>query len=212
MVFYPEDILKIVLALLAGGLIGTEREFRDKAAGFRTMIFICLGAALFTMFSIRLGGAVENTRIAANVVVGVGFLGAGVIMRESGGRVTGLTTAATIWLVAALGVGIGGGFYLLAGIAAVIAFLVLWAFPRLEAVMERTHFEHAYEITSQLQIEMLPRLQAVFQECGLRARCYRQSKIGGRMLSFWYVSGPVRSHQMLMQRLLVEPDVLEFES
>jgi putative Mg2+ transporter-C (MgtC) family protein len=99
-----EDVVKIILAVAAGGLIGLEREFRDKAAGFRTLIFICMGAALFTIFSARLAGTNDPTRIAANIVSGVGFLGAGVILRE-GGRVIGLTTAATIWLTAALGIG-----------------------------------------------------------------------------------------------------------
>ncbi|HQN43268.1 MAG TPA: MgtC/SapB family protein, partial [Anaerolineaceae bacterium] len=97
MYLQPEDLLKIVLAVLVGGLIGIEREYRDKAAGFRTLIFICVGAALFTILSVRLAGDKDPTRIAASIVTGVGFLGAGVILRD-GGRVIGLTTAAAIWL------------------------------------------------------------------------------------------------------------------
>src|SRR5512138_2976902 len=130
MIVSPEDILKICLALVAGGLIGIEREFRDKAAGFRTLIFICVGAALFTIFSTKLAGDRDPTRIAANIVSGVGFLGAGVILRD-GGRVIGLTTAATIWLTAALGMGIGGGEYLLVAIGVVITLVVLWVFPKM---------------------------------------------------------------------------------
>ena len=95
-----EDIFKILLAIGIGGAIGLEREYRDKAAGFRTLIFICVGATLFAMLSSKLAGDRDPTRIAANIVSGVGFLGAGVILRD-GGRVVGLTTAATIWLVAA---------------------------------------------------------------------------------------------------------------
>ena len=92
MFFAPEDLLKILLAVVVGGAIGIEREFRDKAAGFRTLIFICLGATLFTMFSLNLAGDKDPTRIASAIVSGVGFLGAGVILRE-GGRVIGLTTS-----------------------------------------------------------------------------------------------------------------------
>ncbi|MCJ7512079.1 MAG: MgtC/SapB family protein [Anaerolineales bacterium] len=102
MFLIPEDLLKLGLAVMAGGLIGIEREYRDKAAGLRTLIFICLGAALFTILSSRLAGDNDPTRIAAGIVAGVGFLGAGVILRE-GGRVVGLTTAAAIWHTTALG-------------------------------------------------------------------------------------------------------------
>ena len=89
------EMLKLGLAVLIGGVIGAEREFRDKAAGFRTIIFITIGATLFTIFSSILAGDKDPTRIAANIVTGIGFLGAGAIIRE-GGRVAGLTTAATI--------------------------------------------------------------------------------------------------------------------
>ncbi len=105
-----------------------EREFRDKAAGFRTLIFICLGSALFSILSAKLAVDSDTTRIATGIVTGVGFLGAGVIMRE-GGRVTGWTTAATIWLTAAIGMGIGGGQYLLSGATVLLAMIVLWIFP-----------------------------------------------------------------------------------
>jgi putative Mg2+ transporter-C (MgtC) family protein len=76
-----KDVIKLLVAILIGGLIGAEREFRDKAAGFRTIIFICVGAALFTMYSIKIGGGEDPVRIAANVVSGVGFLGAGYYVR-----------------------------------------------------------------------------------------------------------------------------------
>ena len=102
MIVTADDLVRVGLAILIGGLIGAEREYRDKAAGFRTLIFITLGSTLFTMFSARLGGPEDPVRIAANIVTGIGFLGAGTILRGEHG-VTGLTTAAAIWLSAALG-------------------------------------------------------------------------------------------------------------
>jgi putative Mg2+ transporter-C (MgtC) family protein len=125
-----EEVLKLLLAMIVGGLTGAEREFRDKSAGFRTILLITVGSTLFTIFSLGIGVETNPTRIAANIVTGIGFLGAGAILRE-GHRVTGLTTAATIWLAAALGMGIGAGKYALTGIATVLTLVVLWFFPAL---------------------------------------------------------------------------------
>ena len=108
------EIIRLLFAVFIGGLIGIERELHYKAAGFRTMMLICVGAALFTMFSIRIGGPSDPARIAAQIVTGVGFIGAGVILHEKG-EVRGITTAASIWAAAALGIGIGAGYLLFAG-------------------------------------------------------------------------------------------------
>jgi putative Mg2+ transporter-C (MgtC) family protein len=111
LLLYPEDLIKLLVAFFLGSLLGFEREFHHKFAGLRTIILICVGACLFTIFSYRLAGDKDPTRIAAAVVTGVGFIGAGVIIHE-GGEVRGLTTASTIWLAAALGIGAGGGYLL----------------------------------------------------------------------------------------------------
>src|SRR4051812_13048584 len=99
-----DEVFKLLLSVFLGGAIGLEREISDKAAGLRTNILICLGACLFMMISRGFTGipVSDPTRIAAQIVSGIGFLGAGAIMRE-GDRVTGLTTSATIWVVAAIG-------------------------------------------------------------------------------------------------------------
>src|SRR6059058_333529 len=115
-------IFRLLLAVAVGGLIGAEREFRSKSAGFRTMILICLGSFLFTTFSKQMEGG-STDRIASNIVTGIGFLGAGVIFK-SDNRVNGITTAATIWAVAAMGMGIADGLYGLVGVA---TFIVLSA-------------------------------------------------------------------------------------
>src|SRR6201985_1950176 len=100
-------IIKLVLAIVIGGAIGAEREYRSKSAGFRTLTLICLGATLFTMLSQLISGH-EPERIASNVVVGIGFVGAGVIFKgDLHSKVSGITTAAMIWVTAALGMAIG---------------------------------------------------------------------------------------------------------
>lgn len=209
MILSPEDILKILLSLVAGGLIGVEREFRDKAAGFRTLIFICVGATLFTIFSVKLAGDKDPTRIAANIVSGVGFLGAGVILRD-GGRVVGLTTAATIWLTAALGMGLGAGQYLLTGTVVVISLVVLWLFPRFEQWIDDAREERTYEVVCNLNAAKLVELEGVFRQCGLQVRNHRQVKSGEAMTCSWQTSGSPQSHEQLMQKLFLDADVKEF--
>ena len=103
---------KLLLACILGGLIGYEREARHKSAGLRTNILVCLGSCLVMMISVDIGdgSGVDAARIAAQVVSGIGFLGAGAIMKE-GLSVTGLTTAACLWVVAGVGLAVGLGFY-----------------------------------------------------------------------------------------------------
>lgn len=122
---WPSDVFSIVLAVVLGAAIGIEREFSGKPAGLRTNILICLGAAIFTIISKRMASDNEAlTRIAAQIVTGVGFLGAGAIIQDRGG-VHGLTTAATIWFMACLGMACGAGLYELAVISTLLAIFIL---------------------------------------------------------------------------------------
>jgi len=205
----PEDVIKLLLAVLAGGLIGIERELRDKAAGFRTLIFICLGATLFTILSVRLAGNLDHTRIAANVVSGVGFLGAGVIMR-SAGRVTGLTTAAMVWLTAALGMGIGGGEYGLSGLAVTVTLLVLLLFPRLEHWLSSLREERIYEIVCPSNLAKIPQLEEYFHRAGMHIWSRRQEKKGSQMICSWQVNGPPKAHDRLVALLFEDREIDEF--
>ncbi len=128
---WPNDVLSIILAIALGAAIGLEREISGKAAGLRTNILICLGAAVFTIISKQMAGPnTSTTRIAAQIVTGVGFLGAGAIIVDRGG-VHGLTTAATIWLVASIGMACGAGFYSLAVISTIFAIAVLIGLAKL---------------------------------------------------------------------------------
>src|SRR5512140_3259938 len=114
------------MAVLCGAIIGIERQFKHKPAGLRTNIMICLGAAVFTLISEKMSAGTTDsiTRIAAQIVTGVGFLGAGAVIQDRGG-VHGLTTAATIWLVASIGLACGARFYALACLATFLAVAVL---------------------------------------------------------------------------------------
>jgi putative Mg2+ transporter-C (MgtC) family protein len=129
--------LRLLLAAALGGAIGLEREYRHKPAGLRTNMLIALGSALFSVMSIDLGAAAGSPdRIAAQVVTGIGFLGAGAILR-SGENVHGLTTATTIWVNAAIGMAAGLGAYAVASVAAAITLVVLAFIPVTERLFER---------------------------------------------------------------------------
>ena len=121
-----EMVLRLLLAAALGAIIGYQRERAGKPAGLRTHILICVGAALFTVTSIYGFGTADSARVAAGVVAGIGFLGAGAIIRGGEGIVAGLTTAATIWAVAGIGLAAGAGLYLVSAVATVIALIVLF--------------------------------------------------------------------------------------
>ena len=122
-----EMVLRLLLATALGAIVGFQRERAGKQIGLRTHILICVGAALFTIASIYGFGATgEAARIAAGVVVGVGFLGAGAIIRSGEGIVAGLTSAATIWAVAGIGLATGAGLYLISAVATAIVLSVLF--------------------------------------------------------------------------------------
>jgi putative Mg2+ transporter-C (MgtC) family protein len=134
-------LLKLTLAVLLGGAIGLEREIKAKPAGLRTNILICVGAALLSDISIRIaliGGqrVGDPARLAAQIVSGIGFIGAGTIM-QGGGMVTGLTSAATIWVVAAIGIAIGAGFYVEAAGSGILVMVVLNWLTRIEHRVRR---------------------------------------------------------------------------
>ena len=210
MVLTLDDVVRIVLAVLAGGLIGSEREYREKAAGFRTIILITLGAALFTMFSIKIGGSSNPDRNAANIVTGIGFLGAGAILRGAFG-VTGITTAATIWLAAAVGMGVGGGYYSETGVAIVVILAVLWLFPYLESEIDRRRSFRTYEVVIGLDFVKLAEVEATFKQSGLHLSNHRHLKIGDKLSCLYSVYGNPNKHNLLVKKFLEDPEVKELK-
>ena len=144
----PEVFLRLALAAALGGAIGLEREYRRKPAGLRTNILIALGSALFSVLSFELGAATGSPdRIAAQIVTGIGFLGAGAILR-SGESVHGLTTAATIWVNAAIGMAAGLGSYALAVGSTAITLVVLAFLPMIERRFERRGGDGVRDVSS----------------------------------------------------------------
>jgi putative Mg2+ transporter-C (MgtC) family protein len=126
------SIVRLLVAAILGGMIGLERQLRHKPAGLRTNMFICFGAAMFTILSKQLAGTeADNTRIAAQIIPGIGFIGAGSIIHARG-SVTGLTTAATLFVVASVGMAVGGGLYITAVFATMLILFALAMLGKLE--------------------------------------------------------------------------------
>ena len=143
------DLEKLIIAAVLGGLIGLEREARHRPAGLRTNLFICMGAAMFTLLSDQLAGAHtgDHTRIAAQIIPGIGFIGAGSIIHARGDLITGITSAATLFMVASVGMAVGGGQYIAAVFATVLVLGVLSLLGFIERFMNLKAMVHTYEVT-----------------------------------------------------------------
>jgi putative Mg2+ transporter-C (MgtC) family protein len=205
-----ENLIRIGLAVVIGGIIGAEREFRDKAAGFRTIILITVGSALFTIFSASMDPGFTRTRIAANIVTGIGFLGAGAIVREHG-RIGGLTTAATIWLSAALGMGIGAGEIIFVGASTLIVIIVLLVFPRLEIWIDSIRESRNYKIVvSTANVDKLDQINEAFEKHELRVYEHHQSKSGNTIVGTWHTIGSPAHHEKFALTMVKDKDIEEF--
>ena len=158
-------LARLVVAAILGGIIGLERQLRHKPAGLRTNLFICFGSAMFTVLSGQLasswGG--DHTRVAAQIIPGIGFIGAGSIL-HSRGSVTGLTTAATLFVVASVGMAAGGGLYLTACFATIIILLALAMLGRLERAFALKTILTTYEVTGRNVDAMLRELNRLIDD------------------------------------------------
>ena len=143
------SITRLVLAAILGGAIGLERELKRRPAGLRTNLFICVGSAMFTLLSDALATehTGDHTRIAAQIIPGIGFIGAGSIIHGQGGLIVGLTTAATLFVVASIGMAVGGGLYLTAIFATLLIVLCLLVLGKTEKQLGLKRLSYIYEVT-----------------------------------------------------------------
>jgi putative Mg2+ transporter-C (MgtC) family protein len=174
-------ILKILLAAMLGGIIGLERELSHKEAGLRTNILIAIGSTLITVLSFKIAAlskTADPARLAAQIVSGIGFLGAGAII-QARFAVHGLTTAATIWTVAAIGIAVGSGFYMLAFVVAILVVLVLTVFKFLLAHIERQKQNYVYLITTEEKASLMVELRQVLTELHIHYSSARLNRRAG---------------------------------
>lgn len=203
-------LLKLSLAVVLGGAIGLEREIKAKPAGLRTNILICVGAALLTDVSVRIGVAGGQSgdpgRIAAQIVSGIGFIGAGTIM-QGGGTVTGLTSAATIWVVAAIGIAIGGGFYVEAAGSGILVMLVLAWLTRIENRVRRMRRVVAFTVRARPSTPLADLRDALASHGINIVSCETFDHTEDRTFELRLV-GPAIQFETIADRLLSRGDVL----
>lgn len=207
-VTFKQDLMAIGLSVLVGGLIGVERQSRDKAAGLRTMVFICMGATIFTLLSSRLGG--DSSRVAAQIVSGIGFIGAGVILKH-GSRILGVTTAAVIWVTAALGMCIGAGNYKLVMVATPLVLAVLWSFRYVTRLIDSVHEECTYRIVMEGAFDT-ERINGLLADSSLICQSRVFERTGRQVCCSMHVAGPAKGHQQLLKQLLEDPGITEIRA
>jgi putative Mg2+ transporter-C (MgtC) family protein len=169
---YGNEILKLILSVIIGCVLGLEREVRGKSAGFRTLALICFGATVFTICSYLLGVEANRDRIAANIITGIGFIGAGVIFRNNS-SVSGITTAASIWIAAALGMMIGIGEYTLTGISLVLSLFILYILDFVQFWIDDRFQHRDYKILFRKENytkEMITQIEQMTLTCNFEGR------------------------------------------
>ena len=204
-----EIFIRFLLAALWGSIVGAEREYRGKSAGFRTVIMISIGSCFFTMMSERIGGTGNPDRIASNIVTGIGFLGAGVIFRGDN-QVNGITTAATIWAVAAVGMGIGGGYYFAAAYASVLIIVVLALLPFCEKYIDSLNQTKEYSVKCDFGENVLVKIEQLLKLHHLKFRMVRQLKEGSEISGTWQVMGSAQNHKNFIAAAMSKATIKRF--
>jgi putative Mg2+ transporter-C (MgtC) family protein len=199
---------RLLLSALLGGAIGVDREYHHRPSGVRTNVLICFGAAMFTFLSpiIASPGGNNLGQIAANIVQGIGFLGAGVILHNRS-RVSGLTSAASIWVVASVGMACGAGLYAAAVVAAIIVIVALQLVGFLERRASLKPYTRIYEARGRDQTRMLGSILDAMDKAGERLSNVESDSIGEiRRVSFG-LTATKKEHQRLYGKLIAEPEI-----
>ncbi len=208
-------VLKLVIAALLGGLIGLERETHGRPAGLRTHILVCLGSTLFTLSSYAIAGTLfDPGRVTAQIVTGIGFLGAGTIIRQ-GSVIRGLTTAASIWTVAAIGVGvaIGGSLLFLSMVATAIVVITLFIIPRVERRALGRRGDQLLSIVIRKQGETVPNVLRIIERHDAQLRsldCREGSERNTHLLRIRLRIGPNFDASAVAADLVADENVISY--
>jgi putative Mg2+ transporter-C (MgtC) family protein len=195
------SLTRLLVAAILGGLIGLEREFKHRAAGLRTNMFICFGAAMFTLLSERLAGVPSDAaRIAAQIIPGIGFIGAGSILHTRG-LTTGLTTAATLFVVASVGMAAGGGLYLTATFATGLVLLALFLLGHMEETFNLKVLLTGYEVAGESVDQVSNEVNRILETKHRMMQNVLAGSTGEHVRLQFDVAGCRRDQQELLQQL-----------
>lgn len=206
--FETRDILLIMLSVLIGLLIGIEREYRNKSAGLRTFILVSFGSCLFTILSLKIGLA-NPDRLAANIITGIGFLGAGVIFKEDN-KVSGITTATTIWAAASLGMCVGAGYIFLAFIGVCLVLMILALLTYLQTYIDNYHKIKDYELQTLSEADF-EHTEQLIRSMGFKAVVISQRYNKESLNTVWRLTGNVNQHRAFVETLRRDRQVVAYQ-
>lgn len=202
------ELLLIFISVFLGLCIGAEREYRNKSAGLRTFILVCFGSCLFTILSIKIG--VDNPdRIAANIITGIGFLGAGVIFKGDN-KIDGITTATTIWATASIGMAVGSGYVYLSLLGTVLVLLILSSLTYFQTYIDHNHKIREYKIVVSNK-ENLDYCEELFKLNHLKFIVVKQQFSKGLSTTSWILIGKNSRHEDLIQQMMRDEKIDSFQ-
>lgn len=202
------DLLLIIVSVFIGLIIGAEREYRNKSAGLRTFILVSFGSCLFTILSIKIG--IENPdRLAANIITGIGFLGAGVIFKDDN-KIGGITTATTIWATASLGMAIGSGHIVLALLGTVLVLLILSLLTYLQDYIDNQHKIREYRIVISSKDDF-QYCETMFKNHHLKFLIIKQQFTTGSLATTWKLTGKNTYHEALIKQLMNDDKINAYQ-
>ncbi|MGI9652182.1 MgtC/SapB family protein [Chryseobacterium sp. RLHN22] len=201
------ELLLIFFSVLLGLCIGAEREYRNKSAGLRTFILVCFGSCLFTILSIKIG-IHDPDRLAANIITGIGFLGAGVIFKGDN-KIDGITTATTIWATASIGMAVGSGYVYLSLLGTVLVLLILSSLTYFQNFIDKNHKIREYRITISNK-EDLKHCELLFKTSGLKSTVIKQQFSRENLVTTWRLTGKDQHHENFIKKMMDDDKVMAF--
>lgn len=212
-VIFNGAVARLLAASILGGLIGLEREYKRRSAGVRTNLLICLGAAFFTLLSAVLAGDASPNKgqVASNIVQGIGFIGAGLILHNRS-RISGLTSAATVWVVASIGMACGAGLLIVAATATVIVIIALELVGFLERRASIKIYSLIYEARGADQTAMQRSILDAMDKAGERLADFATNTIGEMQRISFTLIATKKQHERIRGKLLSEPAIDELLS
>lgn len=193
-----EDVVLVLTSILIGLIIGTEREYQNKSAGLRTFVLVSVGACIYTILSIKIGQS-NPDRIAANIITGIGFLGAGVIFKDEN-KISGINTATTIWATASLGMSVGSGHIYLAFFGTFLVVAILRLLSYAQSFIDNHHKISDYKLVTSSE-EEYNYCKALFKQFKFKAVLVKQEYNNGTLTTTWRLTGNSQKHTSFTQQL-----------